>query len=162
MLKHDERIFKQTLLTNSLNITKRWTWARLLYFFHQSRKDELKRSECVPRSFIGCLPLVCASFRTATCEMFSAHASLSREAAPMTGWSTAQPFCPAAPFTPTLCLPFQWLSAATVVPAGRTAMSARTEPAWMEPGVVNQSDEFILTLDRATTWSHFKSSAFPE
>ncbi len=71
----------------------------------------------------------------------------------MTRWNTARPYCPAVPSTPTPCSPTLWLSAATAVPAGLTAMSAYTGPAWTEQGVPDQSDVSTHTRVRATTSS---------
>lgn len=91
--------------------------------------------------------------RTATWGTYSAPASLSREAVLMTKWNTAQPCCPAVPSTPTLSSPTPWPSAATVGPAGLTAMNAHTGPARTELGVPNQSDVSTRIPTRATTWS---------
>lgn len=95
---------------------------------------------------------LCVMSRTATWGTCSAHAISSKEAVPMTRWSTAQPYCPAAPSTPTLRSPTPWLSAATVVPAGQTVMSAHTEPAGTELGAQNQSDVSSHIPVRAATW----------
>lgn len=68
----------------------------------------------------------------------------------MTRWNTAQPYFPAVQLTPILSSPTPWLSAATVVPAGLTATSVHTGPAWMEIGVPNQSDVSTHIQARAT------------
>lgn len=98
--------------------------------------------------------------RTATWGIFSAHASLSRGAVPMIRLNTGLLFCLAVPLKPTLCLPTPWLSAATVVPAGPTPMSAHTEPAQMEQNVPSQLGVSIRTLARATMLSLSDSHAF--
>ncbi len=77
----------------------------------------------------------------------------------MTRWSTAQPYCPAVPSTRTLSSPTPWLSAATAVPAGLTAMSAHTGPAVTEPSAPNPSDVSTRTPAIATSWSHSDSPA---
>lgn len=102
---------------------------------------------------------LCVVNRTATWGTYLAHASWSREAVPMTRWNTAQLYCPAAPWTPILPSHTQWLSAATVGPAGLTATSVRIVPAWMEPGAPNLSEICTHFQARATTWSPSNSLA---
>lgn len=147
MLKLEERIFEQTPPEHSCCISC------FIFFSEQLAKDIRMRHKIIVSHWLACV-----SFRIATWGISFAPAFSSRGAAPTTGWSTAQPFCPAAPLTPTLSLRFQWLSAATVAPAGPTAMSAHTEPAWMGLGAVNQSDKFFRTLARAITWFLFEPS----